>query len=259
MERTNEKKISGIIMMLPKITVITVVYNGVLTLEATIKSVITQTYSNLEYIIIDGGSIDGTLVLLEKYKEQIAVIVSEKDNGIYDAMNKGLALSTGEWICFMNSGDIFSSCNVLSSIFGNNNWIDVDVIYGDAIQMNGSKRKLIVAGDKLSQLNYHPIYRHTASFVRNQIHKQFYFDLNLQEKINYALDFYVIHHLYKKKARFMKVECSICSYLKEGTSNHFIKNLWYNYLITNDMKFSVFSFVKWFLMIVRFRLESCIF
>ena len=94
--------------MLPKITVVTVVYNGILTLDATIKSVISQTYSNLEYIVVDGGSTDGTLELLKKYNSQISIIISEKDDGLYDAMNKGIALSTGEWICFMNCGDIFS-------------------------------------------------------------------------------------------------------------------------------------------------------
>ena len=88
--------------MLPKITVVTVVYNGILTLDATIKSVISQTYSNLEYIVVDGGSTDGTLELLKKYNSQISIIISEKDDGLYDAMNKGIALSTGEWICFMN-------------------------------------------------------------------------------------------------------------------------------------------------------------
>ena len=93
--------------MLPKITVVTVVYNGILTLDATIKSVISQTYSNLEYIVVDGGSTDGTLELLKKYNSQISIIISEKDDGLYDAMNKGIALSTGEWICFMNCGDIF--------------------------------------------------------------------------------------------------------------------------------------------------------
>ena len=116
--------------MLPKITVVTVVYNGILTLDATIKSVISQTYSNLEYIVVDGGSTDGTLELLKKYNSQISIIISEKDDGLYDAMNKGIALSTGEWICFMNCGDIFSSCNVLTFIFENNDWTKADIIYG---------------------------------------------------------------------------------------------------------------------------------
>lgn len=155
----------------------------------------------------------------------------------------------------MNCGDIFSSCNVLTFIFENNDWTKADIIYGDAIQIDGRRKKLIVAGYDLFQLNYHPIYRHNASFVRTQIHKHFLFDLSLRKKINYALDFYIIHHLYKADAKFVKVNCVICSYLKEGTSNHFIKNMWYNYLVTNDMKCSIRLFIKWFLMMVKFRLN----
>ena len=154
----------------------------------------------------------------------------------------------------MNCGDIFSSCNVLTFIFENNDWTKADIIYGDAIQIDGRRKKLIVAGFDLFLLNYHPIYRHNASFVRTQIHKHFLFDLSLRKKINYALDFYIIHHLYKADAKFVKVNCVICSYLKEGTSNHFIKNMWYNYLVTNDMKCSIRLFIKWFLMMLKFRL-----
>lgn len=93
--------------MSQKITIITVVYNGVNLLEKTIKSVLEQNYPNLEYIIIDGGSTDGTINIIKKYEENVEYWISEKDNGIYDAMNKGIDKSTGEGLIFLNAGDYF--------------------------------------------------------------------------------------------------------------------------------------------------------
>lgn len=99
---------------LPLITIITVVYNGVEYIEETIRSVLDQTYPNLNYIIIDGGSIDGTVDIIKKYENKITCWISEKDRGIYDAMNKGIKLtSIGSLMIFLNAGDKFVG-NVLS-------------------------------------------------------------------------------------------------------------------------------------------------
>src|SRR5690606_2467889 len=89
----------------PKLSVITIVYNNVKDIERTILSIITQTYDNIEYIIIDGGSTDGTLDIIKKYQHKVSQWVSEPDKGIYNAMNKGLKMSSGDYILFMNSGD----------------------------------------------------------------------------------------------------------------------------------------------------------
>jgi len=92
-------------MTLPKLTVITVVYNNVRDIERTLLSVINQTYPNVEYIVVDGGSTDGTTAVIQRYADRISRWVSEPDKGIYDAMNKGLAMATGDYVLFMNSGD----------------------------------------------------------------------------------------------------------------------------------------------------------
>lgn len=100
----------------PRVTVVTVVFNGEKTLEHTIRSVVTQSYANIEYIIIDGGSTDGTLDILKKYDGAIDYWLSEKDNGIYDAMNKGIALASGDYIGMLNSDDYFASPDSLEII-----------------------------------------------------------------------------------------------------------------------------------------------
>ena len=102
------------------ISIVTVSYNAVLTIEQTILSVINQTYPNVEYIIIDGGSTDGTVDIIKKYEDKIAYWVSEPDKGIYDAMNKGVVVATGEWINFMNAGDIFTDGDVIDKLFHQN-------------------------------------------------------------------------------------------------------------------------------------------
>jgi glycosyltransferase involved in cell wall biosynthesis len=101
----------------PKISIITVVYNGVEFLEETIKSIINQTYKNIEYIIIDGGSTDGTIDVIKKYEDKIDYWISEKDKGISDAFNKGVKVSTGEYINFQGDGDGFVSSDALEKVF----------------------------------------------------------------------------------------------------------------------------------------------
>ena len=116
----------------PLISVVTVSYNAVSVIEQTIFSVINQTYPNVEYIIIDGGSTDGTVDIIKKYADKITYWVSEPDKGIYDAMNKGIELATGEWINFMNAGDSFYSFSILELIFGQTIFSN-DIIYGDTL------------------------------------------------------------------------------------------------------------------------------
>ena len=118
-------------MNYPIISVVTVSYNTVATIEQTILSVINQTYPNIEYIIIDGGSTDGTIEIIKKYENRIHFWISEPDNGIYDAMNKGIDKATGQWINFMNAGDCFHDNKVLESLFGENNYDNCIAIYGN--------------------------------------------------------------------------------------------------------------------------------
>ena len=117
----------------PHISVVTVVYNGFNSIEKTIRSVLEQTvFSDVEYILIEGGSTDETMDIIRKYVDQIDILVSEKDRGIYDAMNKAIRLAHGRWICFMNAGDTFYSNYTLESLHLDS--IEADkIIYGDCV------------------------------------------------------------------------------------------------------------------------------
>jgi len=112
-----------------KISIITVTYNAEKLVERTVKSVLAQTFSSIEYIIIDGASVDGTLWIIEKYKPRIQKVISEMDKGIYDAMNKGLQVATGDYVLFLNAGDEFYSDTTLNDVFSSSS--DADVYYGN--------------------------------------------------------------------------------------------------------------------------------
>lgn len=114
-----------------KITIITVVYNDKKGLERTIQSVLSQTYDSIEYIIIDGGSTDGSVDVIKKYEDQIDKWVSEPDDGIYDAMNKGIKMATGEWLNFMNAGDLFVNESIVEKVFSLNISDGVDFLYSN--------------------------------------------------------------------------------------------------------------------------------
>ena len=124
----------------PKLTVITVVYNNVNDIERTLLSVINQTYKQIEYVVIDGKSTDGTLEVLKRYEARIAKLVSEPDKGIYDAMNKALKLATGDYVLFMNSGDEIYAEDTVASVF--HSAPDADIYYGETEMVNSQRQSL---------------------------------------------------------------------------------------------------------------------
>jgi glycosyltransferase involved in cell wall biosynthesis len=114
-----------------KCTIITVSYNAIDTIESTINSVLSQDYNNIEYIIIDGNSSDGTKEIIHRYENRISKWISEKDNGIYDAMNKGIQLATGDIIGILNADDLYSSNDIISKVVNQITQSNADALYGD--------------------------------------------------------------------------------------------------------------------------------
>ena len=224
-----------------RVSIITVVLNAKEKIERTIRSVLSQTYPNIEYIVIDGGSTDGTCEAIGKYNEKISHYVSEKDNGLYDAMNKGLSMATGDWIAFMNAGDVYSSPTVLADVFSKNDLAGFDVVYGDAVSVEGTidgeRRKIWKGAKDISILNRCPAYRHGASFVRRVTHLRYPFDLSKKAILGFSLDFHQIHAMYKGGCSFLYLPITIMDYEKEGISNSPRQLEYYNYLITHELKF----------------------
>lgn len=203
-------------MIQPKISVVTVCYNAVNDIEKTILSVINQTYPNIEYLIIDGGSTDGTMDVVNKYKDKIDVIVSEPDKGIYDAMNKGIDRATGEWINFINAGDMFWESDSVSKVFSSSNLSDNDdIIYGYQVHRFPYgifvRKRLPLADFE----HYMPI-GHPASFVKLTLLKVNHFDC----KYKIAADYNFFYTAYKHGKNFKAVDVIVSNFEScEGVSS----------------------------------------
>lgn len=126
-----------------KVSIITVVYNGASTIKTCIESVLGQQYHDLEYIIIDGASTDGTAEIVKKYGSKIAVFCSEPDGGIYDAMNKGIALATGELIGILNADDFLRDSTVVGKVVNKLTACQADALYADLIYVDGQDSTIV--------------------------------------------------------------------------------------------------------------------
>lgn len=237
-----------------KISVITVVFNDVTHIRETMESFFSQTWEEKEYIVIDGGSTDGTVDIIREYGDKLAFWCSETDAGIYDAMNKGIEHATGDWINFLNSGDLFANKNVLQRCMELSRKIEADIIYGNSREIRHGKSRHIEAYANPGIMDLVPAYRHGSSFVRAKVHKVNKFDLSKRNQLGYALDWELIHRLYKQGFRFCKLNLEIQSFQKEGISDHTIRSFWYNYLITSERRVNIRKFIHF----IRITTQSLI-
>jgi len=203
-------------MFQPKLTVITIVYNNAADIERTMLSVLGQTYPNIEYIIVDGLSTDRTLDIIKKYQEKISKLISEKDEGIYDAMNKGLVAATGDYVLFMNSGDEFYANDTVAKVFATAE--DADIYYGETEMINGKGeslgRRRHKAPEKFTweSFKYGMSVSHQAIYVKRSIAEPFDRQYQLSADIDWILN------AAKKAKTIVNTHQYVAKYLVGGMS-----------------------------------------
>lgn len=227
-----------------KISVITVVYNDVKNIRQTMESFFSQTWEDKEYIVVDGGSTDGTADIIKEYADRLAWWCTEKDKGIYDAMNKGILHANGKWINILNCGDAYCANDSLRRMIECSKDINsTDVIYGNAIAITENEDKHMEAGNDISKLEYSAIYRHGCSLVRTSTHLKYMFALDKKKLIGFALDYDMIYRMYHSGCKFEKVDVDVQTYDVEGASNNIYKSIKYNYRITTQYGWSLQKFI----------------
>lgn len=200
----------------PILSVITIVYNNVKDIERTVLSVVNQTYRNIEYIIVDGLSDDGTLDVVHKYENRIARIISEKDEGIYDAMNKGLAVAKGDYVIFMNSGDEFFDVGTVAAVFASAD--NADVYYGetemigDNGQSLGQRRHKAPKKFTWRSFKYGMSVSHQAIYIKRSLTEPYDRQYQLSADIDWIL------RIAKKAKTIVNVNRYVAKYLVGGMS-----------------------------------------
>ena len=211
-----------------KISIITVVLNNSSTIKDAIESVLSQTYHDIEYIIIDGCSTDGTLEIIQGYSKHITKIISEKDKGIYDAMNKGISLSSGDIIGILNSDDVYFDENVIKDVINAFEMNQTDSIYGDLMYVERNDLSKIVRYWKSSVFKigsfakgWHP--PHPTFFTKKNLYDRYgLFDINMKVSADFDL---MLRFLEKNKITTSYLSKVLVKMRTGGESNKSLKNI----------------------------------
>jgi glycosyltransferase involved in cell wall biosynthesis len=211
-----------------KISIITVVYNNEKTIKDAMQSVLGQSYIDIEYVIIDGNSNDNTVNLINEYKERLGYFISEKDNGLYDAMNKGIKACTGDVIGILNSDDLYQDLDVINDVMQQfNNDPELDILYGDLVYVKSDDINKIVRNWKsknysnnfFENANVPP---HPALFVRSKVYKEeglFNLDYKLAADYEFMLRVFKKHHFKSKYINRLIIKMRLGGATNQSFSN----------------------------------------
>ncbi|WP_029272096.1 glycosyltransferase family 2 protein [Flavobacterium sp. KJJ] len=212
-----------------KISIITVVYNNEKTIKDALESVLRQTYKNIEYVIIDGNSKDNTVSIIREYESRLGYFVSEKDNGLYDAMNKGIQSATGDVIGILNSDDLYQDFKVITDVMEQfNNDSDLDILYGNLVYVKSNDTDAIVRNWKCKPYydrffengNVPP---HPALFVKRSVYdKVGLFNLDYKLAADYEL---MLRMLKKYNFKIKYIDRLIVKMRLGGATNQSFTNI----------------------------------
>lgn len=201
----------------PKFSIITITYNAEKVLEDTIQSVVSQTYRKVEYILVDGASKDGTLAIIDRYRSRISTVISEPDKGLYDAMNKGIAAATGDYLCFLNAGDCLHADETLHQVVASiqaSQW--PDILYGDTALVDQERHFL-----RMRRLTP-PEHLNWKSFKKGMLvcHQAFWVKRSLAVpydlRYRFSADFDWCIRVMKQAHSFHHTHRTLIDYLSEG-------------------------------------------
>tara|TARA_B110000902_G_C14293413_1_gene582107 strand:- start:6478 stop:7263 length:786 start_codon:yes stop_codon:yes gene_type:complete len=231
----------------PLVSIVTVVFNGEKYLEQTIQSVLNQTYRNVEYIIIDGGSTDGTLDIIKKYQNDIALWISEPDKGVYDGMNKGIKLAKGELIGMINSDDWYelNTVELIVEKYRNEENNSFKIFHGDLLihEITGDTVLKKFNPSLFKMLNYGVTYNHPTFFVTPDVYKKYTFNVGL---ISIADNQFILEILTKEKDVFAYINEVLANFRKGGISGQqsTISSIKSHYVARANAGFSTFMKLK---------------
>ena len=235
-----------------KVSIITVVFNGAKYIRSAIQSILSQDYDNIEYIVIDGGSIDGTVDIVKEYQDKISVFISEPDEGIYDAMNKGIALATGNVIGILNSDDFYIDEFVIEKVVKEFEEKNVDSVYADLVyvepkNLNKTVRYYDSSKFNPSKFSYGWMPAHPTFFVKKDTYEKhgvFRTDLKIAADFDILIRFLLTHKISYSYMQEVLVKMRV-----GGVSTSF-NSIWINNIETlrvcrdNGIKTNIFKILS---------------
>jgi glycosyltransferase involved in cell wall biosynthesis len=232
----------------PFISIITVVWNNKSGILRTLKSIENQSFKNFEHIIIDGASNDGTIEEINRFNNVNQVLISEKDNGIYDAMNKGIKMAKGEYIAFLNSGDWYenNTLSIVSDILIDNN--KIQILHGLLAYYNSSLDLEYILGDSSTTLPNRMI-QHPTCFVKSNLYKQNLYDL----KFKSASDYNTFIKFYLNNYNFKFLPVIFANFVNDGISQSIISRI---ESIEIKRKYKFITYKKYFLLRIFYKLNK---